>query len=73
MLIILLRHKLGFSNIEEVQQGDPRVEQLIEAIVERCISITGSVHGEDRGNEVRSSLQALADSIVVAAKQNGEL
>ena len=68
VLIILLRHKLGFSNIEEVQQGDPRVEQLIEAIVERCISITGSVHGEDRGNEVRSSLQALADLICSGRK-----
>ena len=68
VLIILLRHKLGFSHIEEVQQGDPRVEQLIEAIVERCISITGSVHGEDRGNEVRSSLQALADLICSGRK-----
>ena len=68
VLIILLRHKLGFSNIEDVQLDDPRIEQLIETITRRCISITGSIHGEERGEEISSNMRKLIELICSGRK-----
>lgn len=68
VLIILLRHKLGFSNIEDVQLDDPRIDQLIETITRRCISITGSIHGEERGEEISSNMRKLIELICSGRK-----
>ena len=68
VLIILLRHKLGFSEIHEVKLGDPRVNQLIEVVENRCKSITGLIHGKVRGEEVRLSLQDLVELICSGRK-----
>lgn len=68
VLIILLRHKLGFSNMEDIQSDDARVEQLIEAITSRCISITDSIHGEGRGEEVSLNLRELIELICSGRK-----